>query len=1294
MGGEDNSSISSVGNRSTRIETVQFEERSKHQKSRVTSSHLSFSSSSYATKMPAAGSSWGTLSQPTQKLNEHSDTSSHERNNVSITNTAENLPNRVMAVSMKNSLENKVRRVAYGSPNVDAPKKQSQTGSALRCEIRKSKEVVTSKPHSWNPPSSKLAFRFVPPEPVSTQMSIQSPKARSSPRSSSSPCESASHQTNAMEDFDGSEERDEVASSPSPYIESNKRKSWQQREPGERTGKNSSQHHDHETSCDASNSNHQQYSFYTKGFQRDGRFVVSRSPAGSTDNPSSTRRQQHSNSISVSGSNDKKNNWKSAPRVKNFRKTIGSSDAQRAISSTNKYGLHPNPYLPKYSACSNKSILSQGSMYKNLLKPVQKETEVIKKPHEKEAYGAIIETPQKSSVSSLHALFDSQNAVPILPMNGTNPCVRHTGLPLAVKGKGQKSISTENASASPPPSPSMGRHNLTAQLGGCGATVPSPSIKTVGLASRNPSVVGRSNGQPAVEERTKPVKVDSANNENSTVSKCGPTQQKSPKVHQYYKAALRVQNNAFLCGKNERNISEDISIVAPRNDESSILSADSEVDSPTRPVLSSLSQKYQDDKKLQQQQQQQQQQQKQRQEVQESSDDPIPITERNTIVNKEEQENISEGFRGLNAVPKEGEKDRLRRFCMSPSWQMEYKWQGQLNRVEPRQEQKSTTTSHFDKNLVVDQSSRIVPSLQCRSESRTESPTVSIGVRLNTIEVNTPQRVPSKVSTPSMVSTNQNNQKPVKEKQEGLNSTNTNDTEKNGSQDIAKDSPEDSESVFNVQNLLPFSEEHSNATPKLDSLAYTSVLQNIKESNNKIPVSVVNRSWQDDSIRSVVQLWQVRLAGGKGDYNSNGNKSEHLKTSNAVQSSGRYSSSENEMENLTTLKTKEFFFQDQFKANGNESAVRNLEPISNAFSDPFIEEKKSSDLSIDEDRILGEDVMHMLSSEKVGVESSDCDEKYNLPLKKVFSYEDDSYISRSDTDPIGSSASESVKTASAQWQTIETRNSDDISVYVEDERIISTKEEKIFSAQCEDVNQEVVKERNKVKVTIDRPAVIYSPAVPTLPRINPSPKDNDRYRIGYFGDDAPGRIRVAQRRKHSNVVPNSNTKKSTDHDFDIWASTIASNVEHNEVIKFDQIDHWMDNNPDIGNNPQDEDLASSSDLIKATSKNETPQKTNAIAAHTESNASDNYRILDGGEDLKKSFHIPEKQRVFDPFGIDCEDALKAENPNDLFSANPDPFITDDSFSPLEWPTPSGSNNIFPNGHHTDFHNLPDSHIEM
>ena len=78
-----------------------------------------------------------------------------------------------------------------------------------------------------------------------------------------------------------------------------------------------------------------------------------------------------------------------------------------------------------------------------------------------------------------------------------------------------------------------------------------------------------------------------------------------------------------------------------------------------------------------------------------------------------------------------------------------------------------------------------------------------------------------------------------------------------------------------------------------------------------------------------------------------------------------------------------------------------------------------------------------------------------------FSYEDDSYISRNDTDPIGSSASESVKTESAQWQTIETRNSDDISVYVEDERIISAKEEKIFSAQCEDVSQEAVKERNE-----------------------------------------------------------------------------------------------------------------------------------------------------------------------------------------------------------------------------------------
>ena len=77
---------------------------------------------------------------------------------------------------------------------------------------------------------------------------------------------------------------------------------------------------------------------------------------------------------------------------------------------------------------------------------------------------------------------------------------------------------------------------------------------------------------------------------------------------------------------------------------------------------------------------------------------------------------------------------------------------------------------------------------------------------------------------------------------------------------------------------------------------------------------------------------------------------------------------------------------------------------------------------------------------------------------------------------------------------------------------------------------------------------------------------------------------------------------------------------------------------------------------------------------------------------KKSSSKKEKQEVFDPFQDDDEDAddgLKLDIPNNLFSPNPDPFMTEESFSPLDWSSPRGTS-----AQHIGYYNSPDSRLEI
>mmetsp|Transcript_43430 Transcript_43430/g.105238 ORF Transcript_43430/g.105238 Transcript_43430/m.105238 type:complete len:1067 (-) Transcript_43430:39-3239(-) len=90
---------------------------------------------------------------------------------------------------------------------------------------------------------------------------------------------------------------------------------------------------------------------------------------------------------------------------------------------------------------TNSALLQQGvpainrdgtTNFKQLLKPVHDRDAKDDGSHQQMAYGAVIETPKKASVSNLHAMFNSQgSSEPIMPMNSKDPRIRNS-LPAAL----------------------------------------------------------------------------------------------------------------------------------------------------------------------------------------------------------------------------------------------------------------------------------------------------------------------------------------------------------------------------------------------------------------------------------------------------------------------------------------------------------------------------------------------------------------------------------------------------------------------------------------------------------------------------------------------------------------------------------------------------------------------------------------------------------------------------------------------------------------------------------------------
>ncbi|OEU13655.1 hypothetical protein FRACYDRAFT_241999 [Fragilariopsis cylindrus CCMP1102] len=1132
------------------------------------------------------------------------DTSSQESSNLSRRD-------RMMALSTKTSVKNKAERASYKNPSVAEAEEAAAAAvvAVVAGEIHSDQSSTTEVTSEYDLPASVDTQQHnnrgddhpnhvIPTQQHQQQKSNQtanwSPKAHPSP-TASSPCESSIYQASAMEDSDGGDEPTSTEGPPHNYYKNKipHNRSFQSSDGGSVASPSSASFENKSINSNSNIINAQNWQQHspnvaplTKIHPRGGRVMVSRSPTAiigsSTDSSPLAQQQQQFKHIPKSSNNNSdkiKKVWKS-PTVS---KVSRLPEVQRSISSA-RYG---SPRNFTGSSSSNKSSPSQGCMYKNLLKPRQKEP--VKGSHEREAFGAIIETPQKASVTSLHAMFDSPTTTPLMPMNSTDSRVRH----------------------------SLPRNS-------------SSFVKTGGVASRYRSVTGRSNisKQPS-PEKTRPdtssETVDDKSNEHNPEYE--QTQQSSPNnVHQYYKAAVRVQVQNDILIKKEQ-LSEEQSTMTTRNDDPSVPTVYSEGPrSPQRQsVISSWNTKYKEEKQV--------------QEIQQHKH-----TEKNakTFVEPksaavEEKSRVLEYYKSSGRIDDAGDEQvesKVNKAFVDSSANASAgvvsSWNddpeptndsdnvdaGGIQAITPKPDEPKAPSPSV--SLVSAMYSHIEKKKEekgCISDSTVESTDNENSNGQNI----TPK--PDELKTPSqsvsLVSLMYSHIKKTKE-EKGRTTDSTVHSTGSGNSD-GQNMSQDEESKY-FESAPPPTQVEDNYDenrdiehepvpwPTTESVQDVVVPQKSQESTENTQPSTNSKPWEKDTSHSIVQSWQMRSSSkNKDSYSAKSaiGTIEQLKTPEIVQSSDGCTSSKKDVECLVPTTFRDLSREDKASIIDEDVAVdegKIPDLMTNSNNDYYIEEKKSGDLSINENIILGEDADGYPSSEPDCVVNTREDETSNHSQKKAPYYDDDSYINQNDSDR-GLGASESFKTTSDRSRNIATWNSEDMSVYVEDERIISKKEDKILTAQFQQMNLEIDVECTKRQEEIDTPAVINSPAPAgksiQIPLINPSPKDNDKYRIGYFGDETPTSIRGFQRRNYGNIsandnvpgpdakivqINNSNTSKEV---FDVWASSSASNEERDEAIKFDETDQWLDRDPDIDNDSLGDDASVSSVGLNSNSNNDT-----------------------------------------------------------------------------------------------------------
>jgi hypothetical protein len=207
------------------------------------------------------------------------------------------------------------------------------------------------------------------------------------------------------------------------------------------------------------------------------------------------------------------------------------------------------------------------------------------------------------------------------------------------------------------------------------------------------------------------------------------------------------------------------------------------------------------------------------------------------------------------------------------------------------------------------------------------------------------------------------------------------------------------------------------------------------------------------------------------------------------------------------------------------------------------------------------------------------------------------------------------------------------------------------------------------------------------PVLTPSRRDSDAYKMGYFGDASPrGKTNASPPKdqkstispplRTANISPSSGRGKpqQVDQVLRFWAKETASEDEHNEALSFTGEDEWGDKDPDLMDPFADDDSDEQENKgpEKMTTRFSNPSAPDAMQTEMFKEPQHSKASSRGGQG--RSFKKPRKKKeekvVFDPFADDDEDVLILDNPDDFFSpGSADPFMTAESFSPLNWGTP-------------------------
>jgi hypothetical protein len=997
-----------------------------------------------------------------------------------------------------------------------------------------------------------------------------------------------------------------------------------------------------------------------------------------------------------------------------------------------------------YDHRSSKSHPTEGNMYKNVLKPVRRETDGSTNPTQEPAFGGVIETPKRVTVSSLLASFDSRKNQPLMPMNSTDPRVRHslpfpggasvpkkTNHDLSGKVKQKRdgepveqsrkvvycpptrnSISTSKKTAVNPLQPVdpdivRSEENLSHSLNSVQLEITSPTRK--GVAERYRTVTGRNNQEPEPEPENH-LEDDEVENHKT---------KKMYRTHRYYKASWRVQTHDF----DEEKKNSD----ATDSDRGTL--------SPRQSVLSSWNQRY-------------------REQIQAPSNTT-------TFTPNDSSSTENHGTHKLN-LPIEPESDHPE------------KSEHQDIEREPSQDSQSTQhTSQGSQNTpgLLQEPSHKVHKVDCGGEpqqkdvaanasifstwqqrERKHQPLATLSARrfefsFEAQETDESNRINSEASTSKADVLGENKEAPSNVPKKIHHSSNFFSQGKatdcvrtqigfsSSRRSLSKDemSRDRHPSFESADELNAGSDSRSSDAKDAFSGSSSQESESLGKAAGTYEVAgVVKSSWSDTTsekpeVSSSQQCEKKTVTGN--DQNSVGHPWGKSTKQNIVHSWKVRSSKTKEVKQLGEGTIEKYppksKSSDESKGKVLELDSGRVTPFN---STEILDEKKSEDLSVNEDRILGVDSDDDPLRDRTRTSSSIDHENSFDPKSssRQLIYDYDSYISDGGSEKEDTVSSEILplppkptKNRSHESSTdIKKIDSEDISLYVEDEFVKTSKSMAFSEIETEiEQNDDVVNAKTTLQ---ESPASKQGPL-----RIHPSPKDTKKYRLGYFGDESLSSNRGSQKNTadfvgrqaiNKNETPSKETKTSRRRSdiLDVWAVSSVSEDDLDDDIQFDETDKWLTRDQDINDDAVDDSsILSEPKQHRESSLKPTSLSSSKIAQKTfttfdnlhdsgvmeredvgipvldNPNTWNVTKLTTGNKMDNKKNSCSDGLVPFDPFHDEADDGKKVEKRAELFSPCRDPFMTEESFSPLDWSSPRGTT-----AQHIGYYNSPDSRLEI